>query len=193
MKFNIAYEQTICRGETICGDAVAVCEDEASGITHIAVIDGLGHGPAANVAAMAFVDFFNNEVSANLPLPDLLQKATGVIARTRGVAASVMRLYAHEQIIKYAGVGNVEMSALSATPIRPISKPGIVGRRLGRIVAFEYPLHSGDVLTVFTDGISSRFKLESFRDLNPKQICREILSGWGKNHDDATVLAIRCE
>jgi phosphoserine phosphatase RsbX len=192
MKFSVSYEQRNCRNETVCGDAVAVETDESTGITHVAVIDGLGHGPAAHLAAEAFVSYFREKITPDLSLVDLLQGASSAIARTRGVAASVLRLDGTNREIQYAGVGNVEMTAVSVAPIRPISKAGIIGRRLGRLLHFDYPLHHGDLLTVFTDGISSRFNLEPLRDMDPQALCRQVLSEWGKAHDDATIVAIRC-
>lgn len=192
MKFSVSFEQRNCRNEEVCGDAVAVESDENAGITHVAVIDGLGHGPAAHAAADAFVAYFRKTITPELPLVDLLNGASNAIARTRGVAASVIRLDGNKREIQYAGVGNVELMAVSVDPIRPISKAGIIGRRLGRLLHFEYSLHHGDLLAVFTDGISSRFSLESLRDMDPPALCREVLSEWGKAHDDATIVAIRC-
>lgn len=190
INFDISFKQTVCRGETICGDAVSIVEETENGITHIAVVDGLGHGPNANKAALAFVEFFQSAL--HIPIPQMLHNASVAISKTRGVAASVLRLDANRKTVQFAGVGNVELTAIGAVPIRPISKAGIVGRRIGRIVQFEYPLHTGDLLTIFTDGISSRFNLEPLRKLDTQSLCNQILSEWGKNHDDATVLAIRC-
>ena len=192
MTFTIGFEQRNCRGEQVCGDAVAIERNDEAGMTHIAVVDGLGHGEAANAAAMAFVEYFREHMTPDMALVDMLQKVSRAIERTRGVAASVIRLDGVNRQMQYAGVGNVELSAVSASPIRPISKPGIVGRRMGRLMLFEYALHPGDLLAVFTDGISSRFNLESMRNLELSALCRELMSQWGKDHDDATVVTIRC-
>lgn len=193
MKFDISYVQRNCRGEVVCGDAVSIVESPDDDITHIAVVDGLGHGPAANAAANEFVKFFEAETMDVTPLPVLLQNATVAIAKTRGVAASVVRLNRSTRRIQFAGVGNVELHAVSASPIRPISKPGIIGRRLGRIIEFDYALHMEDLIVIFTDGISSRFNLENYRDQKTEVLCKQILDEWGKDHDDATILAIRCQ
>ncbi len=192
MKFSVSFEQRNCRNEQVCGDAVAVDTDESTGITHVAVVDGLGHGPAAHMAADAFVTYFRDKITPELSLVDFLLGASNAIARTRGVAASVVRLDGMKGKMQYAGVGNVELMAVSVEPIRPISKAGIIGRRLGRLLHFEYSLHHGDLMAVFTDGISSRFSLESLRDMDPPALCREVLSEWGKAHDDATIVAIKC-
>lgn len=191
MKFDIFSKQTNCRGETVCGDAVLVLENTEENKTLVAVVDGLGHGPSANQAAIAFLGFVE-AAADDIPLHDLFHAASAEIARTRGVAASIARFDGATNTLAYAGVGNVELSAISAAPIRPISKPGIVGRRLGRIIEFEYQLHLGDLIVIFTDGVSSRFNLEKYRRLEPRELCDQLIEEHGKNHDDATVTAIRC-
>jgi len=70
MKFSVSFEQRNCRNEHVCGDAVAVDTDESTGITHVAVIDGLGHGPAAHMAADAFVSYFRDNIKPELSLVD---------------------------------------------------------------------------------------------------------------------------
>ena len=49
----------------------------------------------------------------------------------------------------------------------------------------------GDVLVLVTDGISGSFIEQSPIGRQPQEYADEILSRWGKVHDDALVLAVR--
>ena len=80
---------------------------------------------------------------------------------------------------------------MSVNSIRPVCTPGIIGRPIRKVVEFSYELASGDLIAIYSDGISSRFDLKEYRTL-PAQECADlILRNHGKYHDDATVLTIR--
>ena len=185
MTVQIASAQRPCRGETVCGDAYTVVADP---VTTVALADGLGHGPLAHEASEAFCDYVRRNVG--LGLEQLMHGATRALTGTRGAAAAVIRLDEAEENLVFVGVGNIELLALSRQQIRPVSTPGIVGRPLRKVVAYRYEVSPGDLLVLFSDGISSRLDLKKYKRLEPQQVADQIFEQHGKHHDDATVLVL---
>lgn len=175
------------RGEQVCGDAVAIVRGD--GHVLVAVVDGLGHGPQAAAAARALCAFA--EGNAGKPLERLVEEATRAISDTRGAAAAFLDIDRDGGVLRFCGIGNIEAQAVSRAPIRPICMPGIIGRPLRKILAFEYALAPGDLLLLHTDGVSSRFSLSDFAGGAPQEIADAVLERHGKDHDDATCVVIR--
>lgn len=174
--------------EQECGDQWGVEIDGDD--TTIALVDGLGHGPeAAHVAkrAVAFVRAHRTQ-----RLADLLAACHAELRGSRGVAMTIVRCSAREGRLTHCGVGNVELTGITRTPIRPIAIPGIVGVRARKFVETSYALSPGDLLLLHTDGISSRLSLEAVRALEPAAMADAILASHAKGHDDAACIVIRC-
>lgn len=187
MKLSICTAQRAYLGETVCGDAFSMVRDEK---TLIALADGLGHGPLAAEAAVAFCRFV--ESRPGIGLRKLMTDATVQLSKTRGAAAALVRIDRQRGEIEFAGVGNIELQAVSKDPITPVSVAGIVGREIRKVHVFSYRIHRGDLLAVYTDGISSRFSLGDYAKLDEQALADKLLSEHGKLHDDATCVVIRC-
>ena len=56
---------------------------------------------------------------------------------------------------------------------------------------FEYPVHPGDLLVVFTDGISNKLDVNQLRNLSVQEAADFLLHSMGKDHDDATCIIIK--
>jgi negative regulator of sigma-B (phosphoserine phosphatase) len=186
MNLRIANVQRPARGETVCGDAFTVVTGQ---VTIVALADGLGHGPLAAEASEAFCAYVERHEGQGLE--QLLRGGTVALNGTRGAAAAVLRIDQVAGRVSFAGVGNIELQAVSREPIRPVCTPGIVGRPLRKVIAFHYNLHAGDLLALYSDGISSRFDLAAFRRLRTQGIAQAVLAQHGKSHDDATILVLR--
>jgi hypothetical protein len=187
MNLTICAAQRPYAGETVCGDAYSVVDGER---TLIALADGLGHGPAAAEAANAFCRFAAERPSTGLRA--LMTLASDEIAKTRGAAAALLRIDLPRGELEFAGVGNIEVRAVSREPIKPVSVAGIVGRRMRKVRVFGYPVHRGDLLIAFTDGISSRLSLTDYAELDEQSLADRVMADHGKLHDDATCVVIRC-
>ncbi len=183
---EIAVAQRPAVNESVCGDATEVVRE---GETLIAVADGLGHGPDAAEAAQAFCRYVRENPS--LGLEDIIMGASQEISRTRGVACALVRIDAAERLMTFVGVGNIEVQAVSVADIHPICLPGIVGQRVRKLQSFEYELHPGDLIVVYSDGISSRFDLRQMRHADVQALADAVLVEHGKDHDDATCVVIR--
>lgn len=172
-------------GEYACGDAYVVVEGEAG--TMLAVVDGLGHGPEAAKASAAACDFLRGRE----PIPALdrtLEEMGRAISHTRGAAVALLWLTPGQLV--YAGVGNVELTGRCRSPVRPLNSPGVVGQRVRRINVSSHSISPGDLLAVYTDGVSSRLELEAFDGLAPQVMAERVVEVHGKNHDDATCIII---
>ena len=186
MSPEIGAAQRPIENETVCGDAFAVFRDRE---TTIAVADGLGHGAGAAEAALAFCAYVGTHASAGLE--QILRGATTCLSPTRGAAAALIRISDQRRHLSFAGIGNIEVQAMSKLPIRPVCTPGIVGRPLRKVLSFDYELNRGDLLAIHSDGISSRFTLAPYSHLDVQSMAEAILADHGKQHDDATCVVVR--
>jgi serine/threonine protein phosphatase PrpC len=186
MQIDIAKRPML--GQNVSGDLVTVIRGSDRDVL-VVVADGLGHGEKAQEAAEAFCAFA--ELNAGAPLEAIMRDGSRAISATRGAAAALIRIDRGGTRLTFCGVGNIELQATSAEAIRPVCMPGIVGRPLRKVLAFDYPLREGDLLVAHTDGISSRFRLEDYARLPTAEAAARILAEHGKGHDDATCVAIR--
>jgi hypothetical protein len=93
--------------------------------------------------------------------------------------------------LSFAGIGNVELRALSRAAVSPPTMPGIVGQRMRRARVWEYPLAEGDLFALTSDGIGSRFELEALAHLPPQELAEALVREHHKEHDDASCVIAR--
>jgi negative regulator of sigma-B (phosphoserine phosphatase) len=170
-------------GELANGDA-AFCRFDEGPRFLLALIDGLGHGPEAAKVAKSAIERLG-EVSLQANLIEIMENLHHHLRGTRGAAATVCLI--REGRIAACGVGNVELRS-AETPIPFVFSPGILGARVQKFRVCEAPLRLGTRLIMFSDGISTRLRLDSFRALPPKEACAAIMEKARKSEDDATVL-----
>ena len=187
MRVLTAGAQRPLAGEKVCGDAFTVAT-HAQG-TIVCLADGLGHGPAAHEASEAACRHVRENAGA--PLDALMRGIGGALSGLRGAAVSLLAIDQAAARVRFVGVGNVELRAAARAPIAPPNLPGIVGQRMRAPRIWEYPLAGGDVLVLFSDGISSRFDLAPLAPLEPKALAEAILASHGKSHDDASCVVVR--
>jgi hypothetical protein len=183
---TIGMAQRPCEGETACGDSYTL--DLLGGGVLLSVVDGLGHGPNAQVAADAFTQLVREDVTS--PIEVIMEAARQRLSPTRGAAAALLRIDEESGVVRFCGVGNVEMHAVSDVKMHPVCAPGIVGHHVRKLLTFEFELPREAFIAVFTDGISSRLKLEQYSHLEPQEAADLILKEHGKMHDDATCVVV---
>lgn len=178
---TIAYLTRPADGELSSGDAVVVREEP--GVTVIAVVDVLGHGPAAaQIAGQAVKHLQAAPIAGAVALMQGLHDA---LRGTRGAAATICVLRGGE--LEVCGVGNVEVR-VTGSNVPVVLTPGIVGARLGLLRAAHGRLHPGDRVVCWSDGISTRWSADAVRHLTPRDACVRIMADHRRAHDDATVL-----
>jgi phosphoserine phosphatase RsbX len=188
LRLRVAGAARPIAGESVCGDQWAVMPDE-HGIT-VVLADGLGHGPAAAAAASRAVSSVRERL--HLGLTPMLEGVHRELRTTRGAAVTIVRLDHGRAQGAHVAVGNVEMTGVTRVPVRAVASPGVVGARMRRFQETTFPIHSGDLFVLYTDGISSRLSLDPYRALEPHALVTTLLERHSKAHDDAGCVAIRC-
>jgi anti-sigma regulatory factor (Ser/Thr protein kinase) len=177
------------QGETECGDGWALAHDE--NCTTLMVVDGLGHGTFAAVAAEAAQRAFA-EAPAESPR-GLLERAHRALGSTRGAAAAVARVAATGKV-SYAGVGNISGHLVSAEKSQGlISHNGTLGLTMPRLQQFEYERAAESFLVMHSDGLSARWDLHqnaALRQRHPAIIAAVLYRDHARARDDATVVVL---
>jgi hypothetical protein len=178
-------------GEQACGDGWAAYEDP-EGRT-VFMVDGLGHGTEAAVAAHAAIAQF--ERSRREAPADIVQAVHLALRHTRGGAVAVARIdYASDTVV-FAGLGNIAGTLIAPTgqAKRMVSHNGTAGHNARKIQAFEYPSPQG-LLIMHSDGIASTWTLDAYPGLwraHPMLVAGVLYRDGSRGRDDATVVVAR--
>jgi serine phosphatase RsbU (regulator of sigma subunit) len=161
----------------------------------VAVVDGLGHGNQAAMAAKTAVSVLNKYASESIV--SLVKRCHRTLMMSRGVVMTLASLELGTGRLNWLGVGNVEGILLraDAAAIPSLERlplhGGLVGYQLPKLQARKLSINAGDLLVFATDGIDANFT----RDLNgsdsPRQLAANVMKRHFKGSDDALVLALR--
>jgi anti-sigma regulatory factor (Ser/Thr protein kinase) len=178
-------------GEEECGDAWMV--DVAPERVTLLLVDGLGHGPEAAVAARAATAIFHE--SARTTPVIMLGAMHATLRSTRGAALSMATVDMTRRTVCFGGVGNVDGRVLAAEANRHlIPQNGIVGHTMPQPHFDETPWPAGGRLLLHSDGISSRWRPDAYPGLlarHPALLAGVLFRDFARARDDATVLVIR--
>jgi hypothetical protein len=183
-----------CDGETLSGDA-ALVQPVGSGVL-VAVIDVLGHGrDAAEVAVQLGAMLLKWLPRAPDPSPEgaitmLHEAACG----TRGAVAAVAWLDGSTLEGSVAGLGNVGCRLFGSVASTVMFGDGVLGSRMRSLTPTHFALQPGDVLVLFSDGVTDRFSSEypTLTLNDAPAIAFNIVRRFGKGHDDASCAVLRC-
>jgi hypothetical protein len=180
-----------CRtGERTTGDRAAV--RITSGRALLAVIDGLGHGPEAERAALAAERVVLAQ--ADRALGPLVRDVHGALRGTRGAAISLALVSGPGRTLTWLGLGNVQGRLLGGRGAGTRSlrlHGGIAGHDLPTMRPETVPVHRGDVLILATDGVAPGFADGLAPTGTPAALAARILGAHGTTGDDALVLVAR--
>lgn len=188
IKYTVIVEPLA--GELACGDHYLV--KELHDATLIAVIDGLGHGDQAELAAKTAIATIN--ANAHEPLNVLLRHCNESLLDTRGSAITLVRI-SQKQVITYQAIGNVsgvywhlnEREKFQAHSF--LLQNGIVGNRLPSLLPIKgISLASGDKLILATDGIKKEFENIPPNWSSIDQVAHDIFTTYRDKKDDGLVL-----
>lgn len=176
-------------GEDASGDGYAVAE--ASGVRTALVIDGLGHGPEAAMAAQRAERTFLGDPAA--PLADILTALHKALRHTRGAAAAALRIAGGRA--EFCGVGNVRAVALSPEGVHHqfTGQAGIIGYTFPKPRSRFVDLSEHTTVAVHTDGIDHRWTqapTPARLTLPPALLAASLTHTHRRRRDDATVLAL---
>lgn len=205
---SLAWLHRPADGETTCGDAVAAVPVVGSTGQWLVVIDGLGHGPAAALAAQRALAGVRAAATPAQTTADpvyLLQQLDSQLAGTRGAAVGLAWLQGGQ--LRYAAVGNTRLLRWrQGAVLRLPSRYGIVGdgslaaqaaaAAPGENAAMTLDLLPGDWLLLFTDGLDERLHFDLLLpewQRDPQRLCQHLMAAWRQPRDDAAVLVARVD
>lgn len=178
------------RGEMLSGDAWGV--QVHGGRTALIVVDGLGHGVAAHAVSVQAVASFG-KTSARRPL-DALTEMDAALRGSRGAAVTLATIDEDTQQVHFAGVGNVDARVANGPRTEHfVPQNGIVGHAMPTPRSPSVPWPVGGRLVMHSDGVSNRWRLESYPGLataHPALIAGVIFRDFRRERDDATVLVV---
>ena len=181
-------------GEDESGDGWVVAD--TGGATLVGVIDGLGHGHLAAVAAGQAASVLQDNPAE--PLNALFVLCHQALSRTRGAAITLAVIDHARATLEWLGVGNVAGSLVRASPAGPtlrssvMLRGGVVGHQLSDVLRPEKTsIQPGDVVLFGTDGLRSGFDDRPDLSQSVTALAQGILANCTKGIDDALVLVLR--
>lgn len=161
--------------------------------TLFSVIDGLGHGPGAKEASDVAIDTMEEWMGENVD--EVLLAVHDALRATRGAVMGAAIIDHAEELVHYAGVGNISVRAFE-TPkhFHPIPTNGTLGTRLGKLRVWTERWTPGATLILASDGLSETWEIGSYPELlrrSPQLIAGILMRDYGRTSDDATVLVAR--
>jgi phosphoserine phosphatase RsbX len=174
--------------ETVCGDAFLVKETENGAF--LCLIDGLGHGTEAFLAANRTCSVINDFSGENIL--SLFAQCHEALKSTRGVVMSAAFIHHGSNTIEWTGIGNIEGLLLKGRshewlPLRG----GIIGCRVPSLRSCKLTIEIDDMIVMYTDGISHT-STQSLIEAQPcDELAQSIISSQSKGTDDAAVLVAR--
>jgi hypothetical protein len=163
----------------------------------LGVIDGLGHGNEAALAASAAESILRAQPQE--PVISLVRQCHENLRSTRGVVMSLVSFDILHGLMTWLGVGNVRgvlrRSGSSSNPPQEelLLRAGVIGGQipLPPLQAAVLPVFQGDTLFLASDGIRGEFALEQPPSEMSQRTAQVILSRFANGNDDALVLVAR--
>lgn len=178
------------RGAPSSGDAWAMCAGP-DGLT-VLLMDGLGHGPLAQNAAVAGVEALSGMAPVS-PSEDLRQ-VHAALRGTVGAAGGMARLDPAHKAVDYCGIGNID-AALVIDNRRAglVSYPGVVGHGTPTFRTYRHVLASKTRLVMHTDGVRASWSPTRYPGLfqkHPALIAAVLFRDCWRQSDDALIFVI---
>jgi serine/threonine protein phosphatase PrpC len=162
----------------------------------VAVIDGLGHGREAALAAKRAVDIIEQHAKDET-LIGLVQRCHAALSDTRGAVMNLAAFDAGESTLTWVGIGDVHGRLLLKTG-EPgyaqqslLLRPGVVGQKLPPLRESVTRVQPGDMLIFATDGIEPGFAERVSMESPAEEIAEHIVAKYCKKTDDALALVVR--
>jgi phosphoserine phosphatase RsbX len=181
-------------GERTSGDDWVVTEYPGHAL--IAVVDGLGHGEAAAVAAQRALRVAAD--NATEALDRLLTMCHEALEGTRGGAMTLTRIDVDTGSLEWLGIGNVGAYLVrvsttgSMVAEAAMLRGGILGHTLPTpLKVRETAMLPGDLLLIGTDGLGIGFEDTVDLSMPTTQLVVDLLDRCAKDTDDALILAAR--
>jgi anti-sigma regulatory factor (Ser/Thr protein kinase) len=177
-------------GEIQCGDGWLVTGPATRRV--VVVVDGLGHGSEAAVAARAALAAAARQ--ADRAPADIISAMDGALRPTRGAAACVAVLEQERGVCTFCGIGNIAASIHANGASRSmVSHNGILGHQVRKVQEFSYPFPGDALCVLHSDGMATRWNLEAYPGINrrhPALVAGVLYRDFRRGRDDVTVVAL---
>jgi serine phosphatase RsbU (regulator of sigma subunit) len=159
----------------------------------VIIIDASGHGRAASEVAQHALEVMGRNATSQVE--SIFLRVHDALKGSGGAAVGVMFLDDSSSMLRYAGVGNTRaMKTGSAGEWVGISRDGVLGNRLPNLHIQETAMAPGDLIVLWTDGVSD-FEVRKLATKNAfkaeEEIAKMIVSQLAKPYDDACCLTLR--
>ena len=162
----------------------------------VAVIDGVGHGRDAAVAAERAVMSIEQHAGTE-SLTSLVKHCHTALSGTRGAVMNLAVFDAREGTLTWIGIGDVHGRLLLKTS-EPgyaqqslLLRPGVVGQKLPLLQVSVTRVQAGDMVIFATDGIDPDFAERISIERPADEIAEHIVARYCKRTDDALALVVR--
>jgi phosphoserine phosphatase RsbX len=178
-------------GEVKSGDCFHI--EQSADRAFIGVIDGLGHGAEAAVAAEAACRTLAN--SAGQTLNQMLLSCHEQLRGTRGAAMTLLQMDMRARRLEWLGVGNIAAVLIHPEPTGALTRTelfvrgGVVGVSLPTPAVVSARIVPGDLLVAATDGVDVGFIGAVTRLEPPQRLADRLLERYRNGHDDALIVA----
>jgi len=179
-----------CMGERVSGDAVVIRPLEHG--LFAAIVDVLGHGPEAHELTHMIEAFLDRHATGDVS--GLITRLHQRLKGTRGAAVGMCAVDSAAGSVDYVGIGNTCIRRFGESETRLVSNDGVLGQNMRTPLLQSLKLESGDLIVLYTDGVSDRFSAADYPGVlhhPPSEAVRIILDRFGKDHDDSACIAIR--
>lgn len=179
-------------GEDFCGDGWKYYKQGAS--YKLIALDGLGHGPEAHKASKKAVKEFS-EIRDASPA-ETIKVLHRKIRDTRGSVGMIFHIDTINNLIAYAGLGNISAKILSHNLSKNlVSYNGIIGHTIPNTIHTNTtPWHPDDILIIYSDGLKSRWDLAQFPNLlqhDGSIIAAALHKDFSRHRDDLLIIVLK--
>lgn len=186
-------------GADVSGDRSALMSNR--NLLLLIQLDCTGHGHLADRAAREIIETLEKEFMSwedPDPCQGLLHLLEACHARAQsgvGGALSIGILDLLKNNLSHVGIGNTSMMLFKPNGWEGISQPGILGHRYRSPKLTSTPIHHGDSIVAFSDGISlSGMRALRRRSDRPSSsnLIAEAIMALAKDSDDSSCLVVSC-
>ena len=172
-----------------CGDECGYWEKGTK--TVICIIDGLGHGKDAEIAAQAAVKYIADHQSESSQA--IFAGCDRELRKTRGAAVGIAVIDGDKGELTYAGIGNTRVIVVNSETFHLGSDYGIIGGGYKKLTPETISIGKGALVIMFTDGVEEVIDLSRY-DLiavDVHELAEMIIKDWRVERDDAAVLVYK--